>query len=562
MNEPESSHVLAEPNLAPSLQSHSDQSLEFNVSRPVYLHFLDRELMSNFSVYESGYSCLDDLRLVLFATYEPAYLSASLVFENRFARQVIDELTPLFRNGHIEVMLSANGLYDFTLLKKDQYSHAATQYPFYFDSTWKHISDLGPSLRHRTIDSNAYLIDNIARDIYHGGAVSSSKRMGFEIPEEEITVLAPRITDTLQSAGKKAITRLLFTDAYHSRSPRPEVRRSFDVKINEWYTRLYLSERGGTIATGLSCGVEHFSFLCQTFPYHHIPLWREIYGAMSYLRFIREVGPDNIVKLREEPAFRDFVHEVRRFINFAVRSGSDGPITGEGSTQRVVPDLERLFRTLLSGHRRQPANIDGFLRTLEEKSQLIAASNTSSLVLEVAQPRKAVVMSEENVVFVAYGRNEKIRVAMFEFLRSVGIKPYEWDKLVEMTGEGSPFVGNVVERGLQQAKAIVVLFTGDDLAQLRPELLRDGESEERPTPQPRPNVIFEAGLAFAINPQRTIVVQIGRMRQISDILGRHIVYMDNSPDSRNRLLGRLRTAGCYVDQSSSDWIHAGAFPDE
>lgn len=171
-------------------------------------------------------------------------------------------------------------------------------------------------------------------------------------------------------------------------------------------------------------------------------------------------------------------------------------------------------------------------------------------------------MSEENVVFVAYGRNEKIRVAMFEFLRSVGIKPYEWDKLVEMTGEGSPFVGNVVERGLQQAKAIVVLFTGDDLAQLRPELLRDGESEERPTPQPRPNVIFEAGLAFAINPQRTIVVQIGRMRQISDILGRHIVYMDNSPDSRNRLLGRLRTAGCYVDQSSSDWIHAGAFPDE
>lgn len=41
-------------------------------------------------------------------------------------------------------------------------------------------------------------------------------------------------------------------------------------------------------------------------------------------------------------------------------------------------------------------------------------------------------------VFVVHGRNEPLRKAMFDFLRSINLSPMEWSHAVELTGEGSP----------------------------------------------------------------------------------------------------------------------------
>ena len=46
-----------------------------------------------------------------------------------------------------------------------------------------------------------------------------------------------------------------------------------------------------------------------------------------------------------------------------------------------------------------------------------------------------------------------------------------------------------------EVQAAVALFTGDDMANLRPDLLKEGEKPEELTPQPRPNVLLEAGIA-------------------------------------------------------------------
>lgn len=95
----------------------------------------------------------------------------------------------------------------------------------------------------------------------------------------------------------------------------------------------------------------------------------------------------------------------------------------------------------------------------------------------------------------------------------------EWEQLVSATRKGSPYIGEVLDKGFEITQAIVVLFTGDDLAKLNPDLLSSGENVEELTPQPRPNVILEAGMALGKNPDRTIIVQIGDMRNISDLQG-------------------------------------------
>lgn len=177
------------------------------------------------------------------------------------------------------------------------------------------------------------------------------------------------------------------------------------------------------------------------------------------------------------------------------------------------------------------------------------------------KPKAATKSKAGNRVFVVYGRNEKIRKALFALLRSLGVQPIEWNKALALTKQGSPYVGQVVEAAFKNAKVIVVLFTPDDEAKLKTEFTKRGEPsfERRLTGQPRPNVLFEAGMAFGRQPATTILVQVGKVRAVSDVAGRHIVHLGNDMGSRQEFVGKLKTAGLSVDDIGKDWHTEGDF---
>lgn len=170
---------------------------------------------------------------------------------------------------------------------------------------------------------------------------------------------------------------------------------------------------------------------------------------------------------------------------------------------------------------------------------------------------------KQKKIFVAYGRHEVARKALFDLLRAGGLQPYEWEQMVSLTGETSPYIGDILRTGFENAQAAIIFFTGDDLAALRDDLVDPGESPGDYQPQPRPNVILEAGMALGLYPERTLIVQLGKIniREISDLIGRHIIKIDNNVDKRKTLLQRLKNVGCDVDMSGNDWINAGNFPD-
>jgi len=178
-----------------------------------------------------------------------------------------------------------------------------------------------------------------------------------------------------------------------------------------------------------------------------------------------------------------------------------------------------------------------------------------SLVLETTSEDPA-------KVFVVFGRNKKARKAMFDFLRAIGLKPIEFSsQAVSATGKGAPYVGEALDAAFSVARAVVVLLTPDDLACLREGLRESHEEryETEPTAQPRQNVLFEAGMAFGKHPDRTIVVELGKLRPFSDVSGRHVVKMNSSTERRQELADRLFGAGCAVDKSGTDWHTAGDF---
>lgn len=174
---------------------------------------------------------------------------------------------------------------------------------------------------------------------------------------------------------------------------------------------------------------------------------------------------------------------------------------------------------------------------------------------KISEPRRG------NTVFVVHGRDIEAKNAMFSFLRAVGLRPLEWSQALKLVKKGAPYVGEILDAAFQEAAAVVVLITPDDDVKLRDFFITktDPIYEKKIQGQARPNVLFEAGMAFGKNPNSTILVQIGNVKPFSDVGGRHLVRLNNQATSRQEFVIKLANAGCNVDTSGTDWLTIGNF---
>ena len=81
----------------------------------------------------------------------------------------------------------------------------------------------------------------------------------------------------------------------------------------------------------------------------------------------------------------------------------------------------------------------------------------------------------------------------------------------------------------------------------------------KPGGQARPNVLFEAGLALGAHPEKTVIVQVGKVRPFTDTAGKHLVKLTDETGKRNDLANRLAKIGCDVNKVGNDWMNVGTF---
>ena len=197
-------------------------------------------------------------------------------------------------------------------------------------------------------------------------------------------------------------------------------------------------------------------------------------------------------------------------------------------------------------------------------------SRSFAAAVQVARPRKAVDSpgraprrrGRRDRVFVVHGRNEEIRSSMFAFLRAVGLDPVEWGEALNATGKAMPYIAETLEAALSGVAAVVVLITPDDEAVLKERFWRDDDPEEekRLMGQARPNVIYEAGMAVARHPEKTVFVLIGRVKSFSDIGGLHVARLNNKAPKRSQFVDKLRRTGADVQTEGRDeWYTVGNF---
>ncbi|MCO6453919.1 MAG: nucleotide-binding protein [Pirellulaceae bacterium] len=186
-----------------------------------------------------------------------------------------------------------------------------------------------------------------------------------------------------------------------------------------------------------------------------------------------------------------------------------------------------------------------FVSSARDRLALLFSQEILRVMLKADKPVQS---ADPRKVFVVHGRNHAIRDQVFAFLRSIGLEPLEWSQIVAATGKGTPAIPEIIAQGFTLAQAVVVLLSGDDEVRLR-EMFR-GESEADAEcelqPQPRANVLYEAGMSMGLHPDRTILVKVGQVKLFSDIGGLHSLRLDTSPERWEELARRLKTTGCQV----------------
>lgn len=165
----------------------------------------------------------------------------------------------------------------------------------------------------------------------------------------------------------------------------------------------------------------------------------------------------------------------------------------------------------------------------------------------VGTPARTPPTAIRNKVFVVHGHDKRPIEVLRKFLLFLGLHVMPWSEAVSLTGSSQPHTYDTVKAGMEHAAAIIVIFSPDDLARVRDEFSDDGDADRTPRGQARQNVTLEAGMAFAMAPERTIFVKSAPTREISDIDGFNWIKLDGNWDSRADLKNRLERAGAAVE---------------
>lgn len=190
-------------------------------------------------------------------------------------------------------------------------------------------------------------------------------------------------------------------------------------------------------------------------------------------------------------------------------------------------------------------------------SQSKSPFDTGGLMAAFAESKKP--PRDRSRVFIVHGRDMRPVEVLKQYLNFLGLRMMSWSDAVNLTGKTQPHTYDIVKAGMDNAAAIIVIFSPDDEARTKQEFAHN-EAEHAVEGQARQNVTLEAGMAFAAAPERTIFVKSGNTREISDISGFNWVTLDGVWGSREDLKNRLEIAGASVHTNLGNLADDSAGP--
>lgn len=170
---------------------------------------------------------------------------------------------------------------------------------------------------------------------------------------------------------------------------------------------------------------------------------------------------------------------------------------------------------------------------------------------------------DQRTAFIVYGRNISFKSSIETCLNAIGIKPIAFDN----NGGNIQSSLDAVINGMKKTAISLVLLTGDDVGKCRGKYFLNNDRtknyEKKLTPQPRMNVVFEAGYSYALrNNQNTIVITTNNVRPFTDLDGinklvidvdrRGNAEKDSLPEFKRKLVNVLNSCGCNLTSDAEE----------
>jgi predicted nucleotide-binding protein len=274
--------------------------------------------------------------------------------------------------------------------------------------------------------------------------------------------------------------------------------------------------------------------VCRSKAYEHLADMNQAMGCLDGVEL-----KDNVVEQKIHLLFqnKDFVEVERLYLRF-------NPAKYETITEVAKSYFELGMKP----------------KALAVLEPIIERSSEAKALYETYMQRGTAVGSKRKKVAVVHGRHNAGR-QMFTFLRDIGLEPVEFSqaKMLAIKSRGTlhPHPFDILKELFSIVGTVIVVLTGDDEARILGKFWKesDGPIEKQLTEQPRPNVLFEGGLAYGYFPEHTIMVKKGYLRPFSDITGLHILDLDE-PATKNMLCQQLHDIGMDVDVvGKTDWLN-------
>lgn len=505
------------------------------ISENLYLHFFNREIYRGIygdQVDNYKMDHRDLLTTIMFCGLNPMLASFSAFAETI---GILDEKGKVYRElydaGYIFVCGESMNV-DLNIGRKQTiYEFDSLRYAGYFGAEAKSLEKIIPSVLKTDVTDKIEraFTDESWQQIY---SVAPTK-----IDKQELHKNEDEIRKIIKNRNDKAITKSLIPDTKYGGMLSASMGRT----LAGFYVRDYKEFGQADIVTGIS-RLEEYDFLGEHFPHHDYMILKEL---LTNLGFPKKFGWTELeygIKWYSSPEHREFSLFLHKILGDLYEKFSDKFSIITTTHQKRIVFLP-FIREKIGGIQLKKIDFN------EQNFFIQAIENLDELTRAIKGEERSIEKMNHKKVFVVTGRNEKLRLSVFNLLRALKLEPMEWMEVIRTTGEASPYLSQAIMKSIDEAGAVVVIMAPEEEAKLDGQFCTEAE-DEKIYKQPRPNVIFEAGLALGMKESKTIILQFGELRIFSDILGKHVTkYRGKKKEQEFKLdlLDKLKIAGCQCE---------------
>lgn len=210
-------------------------------NKPIYLHFLDRELRRAENINFSDNDILEFTIIAVISSLSYCYIGASILFESNKIFPISTSLiTNLEKLDFIKIVTNEHSLEEFLTTRKRIYSHASERYPMYFDYDIEKLWPYSPAISNGSTTS---ILRINFLEYLDGSSDEIIAKSNFQ------RGILKKLEKKLYSERGKAITLDLFLT--QNQLKNPIMRRTLGRLVSFFYTKRYLDLFHGDLLCNL-----------------------------------------------------------------------------------------------------------------------------------------------------------------------------------------------------------------------------------------------------------------------------------------------------------------------